>query len=127
MVRLLRMRSARNNPLLYRGTMNLQVDQLVLDHPDIDDFRAHAGALLDEVADQARLLYEDSADCTVLLWVQDDSEVRYDAARNDWQVCQAGRKSRLAWDAVFDHAAGLAAAPIRAMRAYWGDALCVTL
>jgi hypothetical protein len=127
MVRLLRMRSARNNPLLYREKMNRQVDQLVLDHPDIDGFRTHAGMLLGEVSDQARLLYEDSPDCTVLLWVQGDSEVRYDAARNDWQVCQAGRERRLAWHTVFDDDAGPAAAPIRAMRAYWGDALCVTL
>jgi hypothetical protein len=127
MVRLMRMRSARNNPLLYRERMNEQVDQLVLDHPDVDDFRTHAGALLDEVADQARLLYEDSSACTVLLWVQDDSEVRYDAARNDWLVRQAGRGWRLGWEAAFDGDAGPAAAPIRAMRAYWGDALCATL
>jgi hypothetical protein len=76
------------------------------------------------------LLYEDSAGCTVLMWVQGASEVRYDAVSNDWQIRQAGREWRLAWHAVFDDEAGQAAqaaAPIRAMRAYWGDALCVRL
>jgi hypothetical protein len=133
MVRLLRMRAARNNPLLYRDNLNARVERLVLEYGAIDDidvFHAQAGALLDEVADGARLLYEDSAGCTVLMWVQGASEVRYDAVSNDWQIRQAGREWRLAWHAVFDDEAGQAAqaaAPIRAMRAYWGDALCVRL
>lgn len=127
LVHLIRMRAARNNPSLYRDNINLRVERLILDHPDIDDFRMQAGALLDEVADQARLLYEDSSDCTVLLWVQGDSEISYDAAKNDWRLRHAGRETRLVWNAVFDDDACPAAAPIGAMRAYWGDALCVTL
>ena len=127
MVHLVRMRSARNNPFLYRDTINLRVERLILDHPDIDDFRTQAGALLNEVADQARLLYEDGSNCTVLLWVQGDSQISYDAVKNDWRVRHAGRESRLAWNAVFDDAARLAEAPIGAMRAYWGDVLCVTI
>lgn len=133
MVRLSRMRAARNNPLLYRDNINARVEKLVLDHgalEHIDTFRRHAGALLDEVADSARLLYEDNAGCTVLLWVQGDTEVRYDATGNNWQVRNLGREWRLDWDAVFDEDAGLAApaaAPIRAMKAFWGDALCATL
>ena len=133
MVRLLRMRAVRNNTLLYRDNINTRVERLVLDHgaiDEIDDFRTPASTLLDEVADEARLRYEDSSGFTVLLWVQGDDVVHYDALRDAWLIRQAGRTWDLAWHAVFNDDTGQAAQaakPICAMRAYWGDALCVTL
>lgn len=112
---------AKTIPLLYRHRLVEHTRQLVKENPRIDDLRLKTEALLNDLADQASVVYQDTLTYTTLCWKNGDTCIHYDASRDQWRLDEAGQSITLPWVAI--HKARGADASVCAMRNYWGEAL----
>ena len=94
---------ARSIRLLYRPHMVHHAEQMVLAHRDLAELRAHADAWLEDMADEASVVYEDCDGLTTTLWRRRADAVAYDARRDVFaartgegreESCSAARRGR---------------------------------
>jgi hypothetical protein len=92
-------------PLLYRAQIVEHTERMVLAHRDLDELRTHASGCLQDISDQASVVYEDPESLITTLWRSGRDLVRYDASRDAFS-CGDGEVDSSALEAALD---------------YWGD------
>ena len=111
------MKSARGMPELYSYNLTRRTRQLLEDHPDPDSLRPAAEALLNELSDHARFIWQDPQTAWTRVYQQGNTRVEFNAVSNRWQWFHDGLREELPDTSLHTHPA------LAAMRRFWGDPL----